>query len=165
MSYAFTFEPMSDEELNSAFLLPKGTYDFSVHDFQMSTSKAGNPMIQLSIRILQGNVTYTVYDYLVNSPASQFKVKNFCYAVGKEDEYNAGYLNPDRSWLGMRGQCKIDVKAGNPKLDGSGENWPDKNVVADYIRRENAQILTEKKPEGLTIAKKGAVEFNDEIPF
>lgn len=156
---------MSDEDLNRAFILPMGTYNFAVHDFQMRTSKANNPMIELQIRIIDGNVTHTIFDYLVNTLKSQYKIKNFCYAVGKEDEYNAGHLNPDRSWLGMRGQCKIGIQAGNPKPDGSG-NYSDKNVILDYIRVENAEILPLNKEEGLIILKAaGSAEFNDEIPF
>lgn len=169
MSFAFNFEPMSDEELNRVFLLPDGEYDFSVHDFQLRTSKAGNAMIELQIRILEGNVTHTIFDYLVNTPKSQYKVKNFCYAVGKEAEYNAGHLNPDRSWLGVRGKCKVVSQAGNPKPDGSG-NYSDKNIVLDYVRRGENE-LDANKPSGLVIPQaapknKGA-DFKDDldIPF
>lgn len=165
MSFAFNFEPMSDEDLNRAFILPPGTYEFAVHDFQMRTSKANNPMIELHIRILDGNVTHTIFDYLVNTLKAQYKIKNFCYAVGKEDEYNAGHLTPDRSWLGLRGQCKIDIKVGIPKDDGSGEMWPDRNVIADYIRKEKAETEIRNKPERLILPKEEMPELNDDIPF
>lgn len=169
MTFSFPVKPMSDEEINNVSLLAPGEYDFFLEDFQLATSKKGNPMLELKIKIIDNQKEHTITDYLVNTAASQYKIKNYCYAVGLENRYNAGDLQPDRSWLKLRGRCKVDIQEGLPKTDKitgqllpGGERWPSKNCVSDYIR--DAGKEADGNIESMVPAHMKE-QFDDEIPF
>lgn len=74
MSYSFI--PMTDEEIDAMNLVPEGQYDFSVLKSVRKTSKAGNPMAELTIQYwdIEGK-EHTVFDYLVFSAPFSVSIK------------------------------------------------------------------------------------------
>lgn len=123
------FKPNSREELARANLTEPGTYDFEVMSAVETTSKAGNEMIKLKLRVFVGGGEIHLYDYLVST--IQSKLANFCDAIGKSDEYDAGEIKAD-DLVGACGKCKVGIEDERKSDDGE-KTWPAKNVVKRYV--------------------------------
>lgn len=147
------FSPKTEEELQSALLLPKGEYLFCVKGAENAVSKRGNEMIKLSISTWDNDAKeYFLYDYLLESMPG--KLKHFCDAVGLENLYSKGALSA-HDCVNKEGVLLIDVEGG--QLRPEGGNYPPKNVIKDYIKMRD-----EKKP----VATKSSdfSGFDDDIP-
>lgn len=146
-------DPKTDQELaklEEENLISKGIYDFEVHSAKDTFSKKGNDMTELVLTVLDNEgVERKVFDYLVSVDAFAFKIKHFAQATGLETQYQSGDLPADLM-LGRTGKCKLDIQ---PAKNG----YRAKNVVADYIKTGDAQAAE--------IAKRPAVQLDDEIPF
>lgn len=181
-----TYRPYSKDELRP--LLPPGIYPFRVESATAKTSSAGNPMIELVIKARnEGGTTVTIYDYLLmpdtNSDdepkikSKTWKIRNFCYSVGLEDEYMSGTLSPI-SCNGRSGNAKLYVEQ-----DPNGK-YADKNRVAHYIESDDMINLNKNNvSKPLTrneVKNKAAINspsgsmveddrnpppFDDDIPF
>jgi hypothetical protein len=104
-------------------LLPNGWYDFEVMGAEEKTSKAGNEMIALKLRVFnpRGGEKH-VYDYLLESNA--IKMFDFCESVGLLDKYEAGTLTAEDCLL-RAARVKIATDSKNPQ-------YAPKNVVKAY---------------------------------
>lgn len=134
-----TFNPLSKDELRP--ILAPGVYPFRVESALAKTSSAGNPMIELTIKAKNENGTVVViYDWLLmpdlknddeaKIKSKTWKLRNFCYSVGLEEEYNSGNLSAI-SCNGKSGNAKIYIEQ-----DVNGK-YPDKNRIANYIEKED----------------------------
>jgi hypothetical protein len=150
------FEPKSEKEVAEAGLLSLGDYDFEVAGAKDSQSKAGNDMIEVKLRVYnnegQGK---TIFDYLVHTEGSAYKVRHFAYSIGLGAQYEAGELRAE-DLEGRTGRCKVFIKKDPSKA------YPDKNAVSDYLPPTNGN--------GAAHASGGdprppAPPFDDEIPF
>lgn len=120
--------PKTEQEVASAGLFKAGVYDFEVMDATEKQSKAGNDMLELKIRAYDAEgKQQTIFDYLVDTDGSAYKVRNFAVAVGMLKQYDSGNL-PAHSMIGLTGQCRVIIKK-----DRSGE-YPDKNAITDYVK-------------------------------
>lgn len=121
------FEPKTEKEIAEGNLLPLGNYDFEVAGAEEKTSKSGNDMIELKVRVYdnegQGR---TIFDYLVDTDGAAYKLRHFAYSVGRGPDYEKGELRAD-ALPGLTGKAKVFVKK-----DKSGQ-YPDKNAIADYL--------------------------------
>jgi hypothetical protein len=117
------FEPKTEKEIAESRLLPKGEYDFEIIDAKETTSAAGNNMIELKLRVSNGNgLARTLTDYLLARRAA--KLLNCCAACGLLDKYESGVVSDD-DFPGKRGRLKLAVE--------KKKGWPDRNVIADYV--------------------------------
>ena len=141
--------PMSEKEIAEANLWPAGTYDYEIIEAEEQTSKAGNDMIALRVKLFnaQGS-SIVVDDYLVDSPKAAYKVRHCAEASSLLGEYEKGELLA-RDLTHRTGKCKVVVSK-----DRNGQ-YPDKNQVADYLRPDSAAPA----------APKPAPSIDDEIPF
>lgn len=144
------FAPKTAAEIDSGDLWPNGTYDFEIASAEEATSKAGNDMIKLRVKIFNdAGQSQTVFDYLMESVA--YKLRHACEACGLLGDYEAGELNAE-DFEGKSGTCKVNVQK-----DKSGQ-YPDKNGITDYLA-----------PKGGAVAKppraKAAANLDDDIPF
>src|ERR1043166_386399 len=75
-------------------LLPPGEYNATVTGAQDKISNNGNEMLEL-VLIVYGPESrrVTVFDYLVATEASSWKIAKFCVAAGIE--YEAGIIRPE----------------------------------------------------------------------
>lgn len=121
------FQPKTEEEIASEFVFPEGDYDFEVIASRDEISKAGNDMIALEIRCFNGDDQTNVRDWLLEKMA--FKLRHFCATAGLMDEYESGILEAMHC-LGRSGRVTLKVEK-NP-------DYPDKNVVKDYVKPEDA---------------------------
>jgi hypothetical protein len=159
MSYQFL--PLTDEQLDSFDLVKNGVYNFEVAKATRKTSKSGNPMAELQLRIWdkEGKV-HLVFDYLVFSTVNLNirKVKHFCDSVGLSLEYRRGELPEEMT--GLSGKVEIGQQESQSKPTGG--YYAAKNVVIDYLMADKVATqydgmkpLPEKKDEFL----------DDPIPF
>ncbi len=119
------FNPCSEQEISDRKLLPKGDYDFEILDAWEKASEAGNPMIELKVRVSKnGNgLTRVLADYLL--PKRPEKLRHCCAACDLIGEYESGSLN-DEDFRGKRGRLKLAVEKGR-------NGYFPRNVIEDYI--------------------------------
>lgn len=155
------FNSKSREELAREFLTPPGEYDFEIMRAEETTSKKGNEMIKLKLRVFVENGEIHVYDYLV--AGMEYKLANFCDAIGRSEDYDDGEINAD-NLVGCAGKLKLVIEKEQKDKDTGEVKWPAKNVVKTYIAGKKGQ---EKMAERrVKTAPKAAVKTDDEeIPF
>ena len=157
----FSYQPMSDEELQtSTKLLKEGEYKFKVLSANAETSKAGNPMIKLTLQILNNDykVIATLTDFLVANISAAWKLKKFAKAIDEEDRYNQGTFNENHC-LNKSGRCFITIL--NETYLPSGKLLPKRNGINNYISHD-----AENAPSPLKEKEKEAVDFqDDDLPF
>ena len=156
------FNSKSREDLAKASLTPPGEYDFEIMRAEETTSKAGNAMIKLKLRVFVENGEIHVYDYLV-AGGMEYKLANFCDAIGRSEDYDAGNIKAD-SLEGCGGKLKLVIEEAVKDEDTGEVKWPAKNAVKTYIAGKKGQ---EKMAERrVKTAPKAAVKTDDEeIPF
>lgn len=142
--------PLSDQELEAMNLIPKGDYQFEVVSAEDTTSKSGNDMIKLQLKVWdhEGREN-TIYDYLLE--AMPKKLKHFAKHLGLIAKYEAGELLAD-DCIGKCGTLHLVIQE-----DKSGKYAP-KNSVGDYIQKKE---FVSSKSQPVTEEDL----FNDEIPF
>lgn len=138
-------ENVSDEA--PSMLLPKGIYNFHVSNAEDTTSKSGNEMIKLTLKVFDTKgKAHTVWDYLIDLESQWYKSKHFLQTCGMTyEKVDLKSVN----CLGKSGKVIIDIQK-----DKDGK-YPDKNVVRDYA-----------KPDHLVEKSLSSEAFtDDEIPF
>ena len=165
------FSPKSDRELYEEMIWPAGDYDFEVIEAEEKTSKNGNPMIALKLKVFHPSTdnTRTVRDWLM--PSMGFKLKHFCYATGNEVAYDDGTLDA-YACEGAAGRVKLIVQ--------ESDQYGKQNSVKDYLvptAEPNPDDLPnddpppppKKKPQGVPTSQANAARAaavpDDQIPF
>lgn len=105
------FEPQTEKAIDDELELADGVYDFEVISAEDTTSKAGNEMIAVVLRVFAADgSTRQVRDWLLPAPAlSKKKLVRFCRSVGIEDKYENGTLTGE-DCQGMAGRVAIKRK-------------------------------------------------------
>lgn len=158
--------PRSEREIKSDMVLPPGEYDFEVASAAEKTSKNGNEMIELSLRVFprDGSGARLVRDWLVSgTPMGDLKINRFCHCTGLQDAYFADELSA----------MLCEGQAGTLKLTITGsEQYGDQNQVKDYIVVVPEQLNQDDPgpplPKGVPTAqtqRANSVASNDDIPF
>ncbi len=128
------FDPKDERELRDAMCWPAGIYDFEVVNADWKTSKSGNAMMALTLKIFDpdSDRTRQVKDWLVESdaPTCLMKLRHYCATVGDIAAYESGSLQ-NFPGQGACGKLKLSIE--------QTEQWGSQNKVADYIK---------PKPEG-----------------
>ena len=78
------FQPQTEKEIRSAFVLEKGEYNFEVSQAERKQSKSGNEMIELSLTVCPSGdgPPRNIRDWLLGTPTMMYKLRRFCYATG-----------------------------------------------------------------------------------
>jgi len=137
--------PKTDEQIekeeSERLLWDIGEYGFEIIEFvkfgetilhtKDTLSKKDNEMIQLAVKVFnKEGQSSTIMDYLLD--AMPKKIKNAAYTCGLGDKYESGTLLAE-DFIGKTGNLKLGISKGKPKDDGSGDNYPDRNSVENYI--------------------------------
>lgn len=141
------FKPKTEKEIAEENNIPNGDYAFEVLNAVNDKSKKGSDMITLTLRVFVGESSRQVTDYLLESMPG--KLFHFCSYTGLAKQYQDGSLTAD-DCLGKSGYLTITTQKGKPKDDGSGDFWPDRASVKDYIRNlggVKAGAIAPKKEE------------------
>lgn len=129
------FTPKSQAQLDEDNMLPPGIYDFEVQSAEEATSKAGNEMIKITLKVFRpdgGHMLIT--DYLMEKLA--FKLRHFHETTGRMDCYEAGGITAYEC-QGLTGRVKLKQKAAEGEFRA-------KNEVADYEKPEKATVDSPK---------------------
>lgn len=120
---------LSDEELEAQTTqLSEGCATFCVTSAEEAVSSTGNDMIKLKIVVEDENgASGTVFDHLVSTPKTQWKIKQFLCGIGQEDHYKRGELLASFC-DGAVGKCRIKKKADSKWFE-----------IAEYINPENQE--------------------------
>lgn len=114
-----------------------GRYDVVVEDAETDSSKAGNPMANLWLRIEGGDFDgATIIDRLTLTDKSMFRVVGFMQAIGLPTPRKRFRINV-RSFIGKR--LQIDVEDGEPY------NGRIKSEVRGYMRKAGGQSSAEPR--------------------
>lgn len=136
-----SFTPKSEEDLNS--LLKPGEYEFEVlHAEHAKSKKSGADMIKIKLGVFRSDGSQAhIYDYLM--PSVEFKLRHFCDSTGLLPQYQSGSLQAS-DCHGRSGKCKLIIKE-----DTTGNGYPPKNEIKDYVLRKAKPITaaSERKPE------------------
>ena|ERR1700731_2828224 len=166
-------KPISEKEAEGSGFTPwrPDDYDFEVHDASEERSSTGNDMIKLTLYVFnnEGNKR-TVFDYLVNSEKSQFKIRHFAAAVGLVAHYERGELDVN-DIVERTGRLKLGIK----KAQG---DYPANNQVMDYLPRDGkapraarpaSRPSAPARPAARSAASTGtrpsSEDLDDSIPF
>lgn len=135
------FPVLTEEELNRPLYEP-GEYWFTVKKVEETQSKAGNPMLKIEIVVDFERGHLAMWDYLLCTKESSWKISQFCKSIGKAGLYKTGNIEPI-DILNQQGRCEIHHQSN--KEDGK-----------KYLRVKTYIIDDSVKTEP---------ELNDEIPF
>jgi hypothetical protein len=152
------FKPVSEQEADaqSANLWPDGEYDFEVKVAEEKEAKSGNDMFALELWIFDdGGGRKNVFDYLVLSEKSAWKLRHFASSCGMILQYEGGAMMAGEM-EGRTGRCTIGTQ---PAKDG----YAAKNVVRGYVKASGAAPVTQRPPAQRVKAPAG--DIDDEIPF
>lgn len=165
------YTPQAEREIRNAMVLPPGIYDFEIAKAVEKTSKAGNDMIELTVRVFpaDGGAPRLVRDWLVGGASlGELKINRFCHATGLEGTYFNGKFGADVC-EGAAGKCKTTV--------APSEKYGEQCSIKDYLpvssttpeeapaaaQKESAKASAKKKAEPTYEDKLAAA--NDDIPF
>lgn len=153
------FTPLSEQEAEaqSANLWPDGEYDFEVRDATEKESSQGNEMTELEVWIYdQSGGRRLVFDYLVATEKSAWKIRRFAASCGLLPQYDRGTLMANEM-VGRTGKCLVRTR---PAKDG----YQAKNIIQDYLKAAS-MARSASSPASPSRAKAPAGDIDDEIPF
>lgn len=167
MSYTPLTKQQADDMARPP-LIDDGTYQFQLLEYSHTgknseplTDRNGDPMTKIKIKIWdhegKERVLFTMLFWGEQNRMS-FRTRHFADSIKMQESYEQGHLF-DRfgECLNKTGYCEIYTQKPREKNDGSGEMWPAKNDIRDFVP-ENEVIKAEPKKE--------IENFKDcEIPF
>lgn len=106
-------------------ILTPGEYPFEVIDANEKTSKAGNEMIELQLRV---DDRARVYDNLVFTEGAWWKINQFLESIGEHPGEGKQIDVDVDTLIGMTGRCRIRT--------GKTMGGNDKNEIEEYIFEE-----------------------------
>jgi len=161
------FQPITEEEAEAQAggIWPAGEYDFEVREATEKESKSGNDMTELELWIYnkEGD-RRLVFDYLVATEKSAWKLRHFAASCGLLPQYEKGILMANEM-VGRTGKCEIGIR--------KQEGYPDKNTVRSYVKSAaSAQGIDYakasrdfEKQRAPSRVKSPAGDIEDEVPF
>jgi hypothetical protein len=112
----FTFDPHASDAP-----LARGRHEVEIVAAEARTSRAGNPMLDMTYRAMGRQGEVLLKDYLVATARSRWKIRHFCEALGID--FDKGQIDPP-ALIGRRINVEVGVED-----DGQGH---DRNIVSDY---------------------------------
>lgn len=155
------YTPKSEKEVSETGLWPAGKYGFEIAKATDSVSKVkpdgtgGNEMIELTVKLFNDDgQSKSVFDYLMPLESVAYKLRHASAACGLLEKYETGLLMAE-DFVGKTGFLKLKIQK-----DKTGQ-YPDKNVIADYVAEEAA--ISDVIPPA-TVHTPAPVP-NDDIPW
>lgn len=144
------FEPKTEQEVQEANLLEPGVYDFEVMEAEEGTSKAGNDMVTLKLRLESPDGrSVTALDWLVATDGMAYKTRHFAETTGQLSDYERGELLAHKM-VGRTGSAKVGI------APAKGE-YRAKNSINDYVGVAGSNSAPSKTS--------GPELVDDEVPF
>lgn len=114
----------------SAFFVEAGTYKLRVIEAQEDTSKAGNEIIKLKLRVIMddGSDGPALFDYLVFSESAGWKIDQFLSACGQHPgEGKEVELDAD-AMIGWECEAELTVES----YDGKKSNKVQSYIIKEF---------------------------------
>ncbi len=146
--------PKTEDEIRRGLLLPEGEYDFEIISAEEKTSKAGNPMIALKLKVFNGGGERHISDWVMEK--GEFKLRHFMFAIGFGAAYESGDIIPEQ-FAGQCGKLSLTVK--------EQEGFQPQNSVRDYIVPEEKKAEASAAKKTQAAAANAPVAGDDSIPF
>jgi hypothetical protein len=148
------FAPKTEKQIAEENLWPAGEYGFEIGEAHDKVSKSNNEMIHLKLKVFnnEGSMRF-VDDYLLEEMA--YKLRHAAEACGLLTQYESGTLLAS-DFVGKLGYLKLKIQK-----DKTG-NYPDKNVVGDYIVKDVVQVSDDTSPP---TGHPASAPMNDEVPW
>lgn len=141
------FTPISEADAATVGLWPAKIYDFEVVEASDSRSKSGNEMIKLNVAVFNDEGKHRkIFDFLVDSEKTQYKVRHFAASCGMLVQYEKGELRAV-DLMHKTGRCQV-------RQEPAANGYPAKNTIADYVPVLAGAPLVES-----------VKDMDDEIPF
>ena len=134
------YVPHSEEDILSMNIIEEGVYKFKVMEVLTvdkygapMQDKNGNDMAKLKLAVWdKNNREHSMSTYISGDSRFAYKLRHFANTIGMLTSYENGSFKIHET-LGKAGQAQIVIKKGNAKNDGSGDMWPDRNDVKDFV--------------------------------
>lgn len=160
----FQYQVLSEQEaMAERFqLLKEGVYEAVITASSDKTSaNSGNPMMDMTVTVYdREGRSHDVRDFLVFTKPMMWKIVHFADSAGLTKDYEDGKLCSEKA-INKSVMVNVTVEQGSEiahdKLNGkpAGSKYPDKNKIADYIKRDlQADAI-----------KKFQDDLNDDVPF
>lgn len=155
------YTPFTEAQIKSQNVIEEGVYMFEVVDVITTDKnntplrdKNGNDMAKLKLVIFdKNNKERVLYTFISGDNNFAYKLRHFAESIGMIASYEDGVFDIEKT-LGKSGKADIVIKKGTIKADGSGEMWPDRNDVKDFVVNVAQSPLQTNQDL-----------INDEIPF
>lgn len=151
------FQPLTEEQIQTASLAPDGIYSYMVITAKEGLSNAGKEKMDMTLKISDDKGD----SYLVFTNLSLTKLlKHFCDVNNMQEQYSRGCLleTDCRNKSGGRVMIGIDPE----KPDGKGGMYKAKNIVKDYVVAAHGSMQSPAAMKPLPEVKN---DLNDELPF
>lgn len=150
------YQPKTEEQIAKEGLLPEAIYEAEIIESEAKTSKSGNEMIALKVKVFdEEGGQHIVFDYIVfGNNFGERKFRHAAVACNLLDKYTAGKLEADDF---VNTMCRVEVK----QQKGTTEYPNPKNIIFDYIERDQDLQAIKKQ----VAPKKSDEDLNDGIPF
>jgi hypothetical protein len=134
------YTPYTEAQIQSMNVMEPGIYNFQVLEVitwdqygKELKDKNGNDMAKIKLAITDAEYRERpLFTYITGDGAFAYKLRHFARSIGMIQQYEEAVFNIAET-VGKRGLADIVIKRGTFKLDGSGEMWPDRNDVKDFI--------------------------------
>lgn len=160
----FNYNVLTEEEAMQARfqLLPDGQYQATITKAEKRLSSSGNDMLVLDLDVYdkQGR-THKLKDYLLFTDNMIWKTRHAADSAGIMDAFEQKKITPS-SFENKNVVVSVRTQKGNvipfEKLKGKpeGSTYPDKNVVDDYVKRDEQAAQAFQQDPGF---------LNDDVPF
>lgn len=142
------YAPKTDQQINNEKLVPVGKHKFEVMKCEDKTSKSGNAMTIVTLKVKNGNKNVIFSDFIMEG--DEEKVKDFAYSIGLSQQYEEGFFD-NLQTIGKAGMADIIVQESkNPEYPNAA------NRIKKYIRLKDGEE---------TIVADNSIDDIDSIPF
>jgi hypothetical protein len=163
-----SYKPLTKQQANDMArppLIDDGTYQFELLEFSNHDKyhnelkdKNGDAMTKVKLKIwdIQGKERLVFTNlFWGEQNRMSYRTRHFAESLGLLAFYESGEMfDKFGECLNKMGHCEIYTQKERAKNDGTGENWPAKNEVKDFVVVETA-----------TKQAAGQDFYNDDVPF
>lgn len=168
------YTPYTEAQIQSMNVLEEGTYKFQVGEVILNDKfgsplqdKNGNDLAKLKLLVKDNEGRdRIVYTFLSGDGNFAYKLRHFCQTLGMIEDYENGTFNIMRT-LNKFGTANVIVKKGTTKPDGSGDVWPDRNEIKDFVITNTNLYNAFQSPTYMPAqqAENPLNKLDDDIPF
>ncbi len=156
--------------------MDEGIYTFEVLEVHTTDKvnkplqdKNGNDLAKLKLLVWDNqNRERTLFTFISGDGNFAYKLRHFAKTIGMLEDYEQGTFNINRA-VGKSGMADVVIKKGTLKADGSGELWPDRNDVKDFVMppvsNTTLQPPAQKAAPAEPLKVPQSEELDDDIPF